>query len=92
VTGLNIHPEDLVLTKTVRPELHRTNTHGRAAISKLLITENNAQMRKRWCHDHETWTLDNWKRVIWSDEPFFTLFTFGAHPRKPTIQNAWFQQ
>jgi hypothetical protein len=25
-------------------------------------------------HDHKTWTSDNWKRVIWSDELSFTLF------------------
>jgi hypothetical protein len=36
--------------------------------------------------------------MIWSDKSSFTLiptseeFTFGEHPRKPTIQNAWFQQ
>jgi hypothetical protein len=41
---LNIHPEDLVPTKTVRYELHKSNIHGRTAIAKLLITEGNAQM------------------------------------------------
>jgi hypothetical protein len=28
-----------------------------------MITGSNAQMRKRWCHDHKTWTSDNWKRA-----------------------------
>jgi hypothetical protein len=23
----------------------------------------NGQMCKQWCHDHKTWTSDNWKRV-----------------------------
>jgi hypothetical protein len=46
---LNIHFEDPVSTKTVQRDLHKTNIHGRAAISKPPITENNAQMRKRWC-------------------------------------------
>jgi transposase len=50
---LNIHLEDPVSTKTLRREL-RSNVHGSgvAAIAKPLITESNAQMRKRWCHDH----------------------------------------
>jgi hypothetical protein len=60
---LNIHLGDPVSTKTVRREIHISNIHGRAAIAKPLITESNAQMCKRWCHDHETWTSDNWKRA-----------------------------
>jgi hypothetical protein len=47
--------------KTVRHYLHKSNTHCRAAIAKPLITESNAQMRKWWCHDHKTWTSDNWE-------------------------------
>jgi hypothetical protein len=58
---LNIHLEDPVSTKTVQRELHKSNIHGGAAIAKH-ITESNAQMRKRWCHDNKTWTSDNWKR------------------------------
>jgi len=41
--GLNIHREDLVSTKTVRRMLHKSKTHGRAAITKPLITDNNAK-------------------------------------------------
>jgi hypothetical protein len=58
---LNIHDEDPVSTKTVRCELHKSNIHSRAAIAKPLITESNAQMQKRWCHNHKTWISDNWK-------------------------------
>jgi hypothetical protein len=53
----------IVSTKTIRCELHKSNIHSRAAIAKPLITENNTQMRKRWCHDRKTWTPDNWKRA-----------------------------
>jgi hypothetical protein len=51
---LNIHLEDPVSTKTVRRELHRSNIHGTAAFTRPLIIESNAQMRKRWCHEHKT--------------------------------------
>jgi hypothetical protein len=51
VTELNIHLEDPVSTK-----LHKSNIHGMTAIAKPLLTESNAQMRKRWRHDHTTWT------------------------------------
>jgi predicted transcriptional regulator len=61
IAELNIHLEDPVSTKTVRSVLHKSNIHGRAVITKPLITESNVQMRKRWCHDHKTWTSENWK-------------------------------
>jgi len=43
---LNIQLEDPVAPQTVRRELHKSNIHGRAAIAKLLITENKAKRRK----------------------------------------------
>jgi transposase len=60
---LNIHPEDPVSTKSLRRELQKSYIHGRAAIAKPLIAESNAQMRKRRCHDCNTWTSDNWTRA-----------------------------
>jgi hypothetical protein len=58
---LNIHLKDLASTKTVRCQLYKSNIHGRTAIAKAQITESNGEMRKRWGHNHITWTLDNWK-------------------------------
>jgi hypothetical protein len=58
---LNI--EDPIHTKTVRHELHKSNICGRAAVAKPLNTESNVQMHKRWCHNHKTWTSDNWKHT-----------------------------
>jgi hypothetical protein len=73
---LNIHLEGPVSSRTVQRELHKINIHCTAATAKPLITESNAQMRKRWCHDHKTWTSDSKAtgRMIWSDESSFTLF------------------
>jgi hypothetical protein len=39
---LNTHLEATVSTTTGSRELHKSNSHGRAANAKLLITENNA--------------------------------------------------
>jgi hypothetical protein len=49
----------LFFTKTVRRELHRSNIHGRTAIAEPLIIESNARIRKRWRHNHKTWTSYN---------------------------------
>lgn len=71
---LNSHLNNPISTKTVRWEFHESNIYGRAAISKPLITDANAKLRKKWCRDHKTWTIDDWKNVVWSDESSFTLF------------------
>jgi hypothetical protein len=72
---VTIHFEDLISTKTLRHELHKSNIHSRAAIVKLLLTESNAQMHKQWCHNHKTWISDNWKCMRYSQDEFsFMLF------------------
>jgi predicted transcriptional regulator len=63
IAEVNIRLEDPVPTKTVRRELHKSSFHGRTATAKPLISESNARTRKRWCHDHKTWTSDNRKRA-----------------------------
>jgi len=87
---LSIHLEDPVSTKTVRREPHKSNIHGRPAIAKPLITENNAKRRKRLCIDHTTWTSDVWKYVIWSDESSFTLTVTSRRVyARRTPKKAW---
>jgi transposase len=39
------------------------------------LTQANKLKRLKWCLDHEHWTLDDWKKVIWSDE---TSVTWGG--------------
>jgi len=52
ITELNIQLKDPVSTKTVCPELQKSNMRGKAAIAKTLITKNNAERRKkRWNDD-----------------------------------------
>ena len=47
---------------------------GRAAAHKPKITTRNAKpkstanRRLEWCKDHSHWTLEQWKRVLCSDE------------------------
>lgn len=71
---LNHGLQNPVSVRTVRRELHKQNIHGRAAITKPLVSPVNAKRRVKWCNDHKIWTSDQWKHVIWSDESAFTLF------------------
>jgi hypothetical protein len=54
-------------------ELH--DIHGRDAIAKLLIIENNIKWLKIWRDNHKIWMADNWKYITWSDESSFMFPT-----------------
>ena len=36
----------------------------------------NAKRRLEWCKARPHWTLEQWKRVLWSDESYFTIWQF----------------
>ena len=61
-----------VSTRTVHRELHEMVFHGRAAAHKPKITMRNAKLE--WCKAGHHWTLEQWKRVPWSDESRFTIW------------------
>ena len=63
-----------VATLTAEFMLHEMGFHGRVAAHKPKITTPNA---KRWlerCKARLHWTLEQWKRVLWSDESRFTIW------------------
>ena len=64
----------IVSMNTIRKEAHLLGFHGRAAAHKPLITKSNRAARLMWCKAHRNWTVDQWKRVLWSDESRFTLY------------------
>ncbi|CAI9584649.1 unnamed protein product [Staurois parvus] len=53
---------------TVSRELHGMGFHVRAAASKPYITKCNAKRRMPWCKARCHWTLEQWRRVLWSDQ------------------------
>ena len=63
-----------VSTITVRPELHEMGFHGRAATYKPKITIRDDKLWLEWCKADRHWTLEQWKRVLWSDESCFTIW------------------
>ena len=67
-SGSNVSPS------TVCRELHEMGFHGRAAAHKPKMTMCNARCWLEWCKAHCHWTLEQWKRVIWSDESHFTIW------------------
>ncbi|KAK6302769.1 hypothetical protein J4Q44_G00271240 [Coregonus suidteri] len=55
-------------------KLHEMGFLGRAAAHKPKITMRNAKRRLEWCKARRHWTLEWWKRVLWSDELSFTIW------------------
>ncbi|CAI9567729.1 unnamed protein product [Staurois parvus] len=59
---------------TVCRELHGMGFHGRAAASKPSITKCNAKRQMPWCKARHHWTLEQWRRVFWSDQSRFSVW------------------
>ena len=66
-----------ISTSTVQKRLHESGLHGRIAAKKPLLEDTNNKKRLAWAKKHEQWTLDQWKSVLWSDEP--KLENFGSN-------------
>ncbi|GBM93742.1 hypothetical protein AVEN_99076-1 [Araneus ventricosus] len=39
----------------------------------LLLTKRHRQLRLQWAREHRDWTMDEWKRVTWSDDSRFLI-------------------
>ncbi|CAI9550647.1 unnamed protein product [Staurois parvus] len=59
---------------TVCRELHGMGFHGRAAASKPYITKCNGKRQMSWCKARSHWTLEQWRRVLWSDQSRFSVW------------------
>ena len=48
--------------------------HGWAAAHKRKLIMRNAKRWLEWCKASHHWTLEQWKRVFWSDESCFNIY------------------
>ena len=63
-----------ISSRTVHRELHGIGFHGRAAASKTYISKCNAKLQMQWCKARRHRTLEQWRRVPWSDELHFSIW------------------
>lgn len=69
-----IHNPDHAISKnTVCRRLKEQGEVPRRKIPKLRLTKEQKAARLRWAEAHKDWTLDQWNRVLWSDESPFTI-------------------
>ena len=62
-----------VSSRTVRRRLCKGGLKGCKARRKPLLTAVQRKRRLEWCRAHKSWSLDQWKRILFSDESTFTL-------------------
>lgn len=63
-----------ISTATLRRRLHSMGFEGKVAKKKPFLSERHISKRLQWCKEKESWTLADWKKVLWSDESKFCLF------------------
>jgi hypothetical protein len=52
----------------LRSALRNTEHFRRVACHKPPISERNRTARLQWAIEHSNWTIDQWKKILWSDE------------------------
>lgn len=74
-----------VSRSSVTRKLHDVGLFGRIGIKKPLISKKNKKARLQFAKDHQNWTVEDWKRVAFSDESKFNLFGSDGrqHIRRP---------
>jgi len=68
-----------VSDRTVARRLQQYGLGGRIAVKKPLLRAANIKKRYAWAKEHQDWTEEQWKTVLWTDESKFELF--GSHRR-----------
>lgn len=59
---------------TVKDRLKNKGLVGRVAAKKPLLRAVNKQKRLKFAKEHENWTMEQWKSVLWTDESKFEIF------------------
>ncbi len=64
----------VVCKNTIKKTLYKMGYNSHTALRKPLVSEHNRKIRLNWAREKRSWTIDNWKNVVWSDESRFTLY------------------
>ncbi|MBW0584762.1 hypothetical protein O181_124477 [Austropuccinia psidii MF-1] len=63
----------LVSTQTIQREIHKLGKHSQIAPKKPYLRPQNFQRRLAFTQAHRHWTINEWAKVIWTDESAFKL-------------------
>lgn len=57
-----------ISARTIRRRLNEAQLFGRVSRKKPLLTKKNRRARLKFARDHLLWGIDDWKKILWSDE------------------------
>ena len=60
---------------TTKRRLRQNNLYGCRPVKKPLISARNLRTRIKFARDHLSWTVNDWSKVLFSDESKFRLFS-----------------
>ena len=65
---------DRISSRTVRRRLAESGEFENGwAETTPFISDKNRKYRLTWCYEHRDWTIEQWRKVLWSDESPFEL-------------------
>ncbi|GJQ88208.1 hypothetical protein Trydic_g13200 [Trypoxylus dichotomus] len=67
------HKNPISIT-TLKWRLGKAGLRGRIAVRKPLLRKQNKQKRYDWAQAHKNWTIENWKKVLWSHESKYEVY------------------
>ncbi|GBM03371.1 hypothetical protein AVEN_256914-1 [Araneus ventricosus] len=77
----NAGPSASVSEHTVQQTLLDMGLCSRHPTHVPLLTKRHCQLRLQWAREYRDWTVDEWKRVAWSDESRFLIHHVYGHVR-----------
>jgi hypothetical protein len=66
---------------TIRNELKKIGYASRVAVKKPFLNEKQQNARYIFAKSHAHWTVDDWRKVIWTDESSFEIGKLFSQPR-----------
>ena len=71
-------------SKTIQCHLQEKGIKWRRKFKKLYMSEKNRLLRLSFAREHISWSVDEWKRIVWSDHHFIcriSLYDITDAPR-----------
>lgn len=68
---LNSSLQKPITTRTVRTYLAKLGFEYKVKLKRQWLSKKHRERRVAWCRQHYHWTIDDWRKIIFSDESTF---------------------